>query len=416
MGQSWSAPSSDGDEATHAFYQAILRQVKSPTVCREVALGRADASYWSGVGVDSLMERCVEVIAGGIVAGQEFRLETLPAELTQLVVDVVSNMSGGQALTSRHLLESLEGARFFSLMLGGGAPRRTRMVANGPHHALGSLFPANTLERLVISDEPSAERRVNDVRRTPFDDRFLLQYAPGCLKLRFVRISHCPGVTEVSVGGLLRGLPRLEEMVVAHCRGVGDVGCSSSSSPSSPSSPSSTSSCGVGSRNLQRLVLESCLRLQGLGALLGASSDGRLASLRELNLGRCRLLKNMDAGQVARLSNLRWLDVSYTGITDSGVVCRLHECNAVAFLLNSPIQCANFLAGRAGRAAWPGVSEHCGRSGLGLERRARGAADAALETSGRVADGFGWEQHAARAGCAQPSPAREAMCRLHERH
>jgi hypothetical protein len=48
-----------------------------------------------------------------IVAGQPFRLDTLPPELTQLVVDVVSNMGGVQVLTGRHMLESLGCARFY---------------------------------------------------------------------------------------------------------------------------------------------------------------------------------------------------------------------------------------------------------------------------------------------------------------
>ena len=328
MGQAWSAFSSRGDEATLAFYQAIK---STPKVCREVAVVRGEAPYWSGVGVDSLVERCVEVIAGMIVAGQPFRLDTLPPELTQLVVDVVSNMGGGQVLTGRHMLESLGCARFFRLVLGGGAPGRGRLGAKGTCHSLGSLFPVSTLERLAVSDEPSAGMRVAGVRATPFDDKFLLQYAPACLKLRFVSISHCPAVTEVTVRAVLRGLPLLEEVVVAHCRGVGDVG------GSFVSSACSSSSCGVGSPHLKRLVLESCLGLRGLGTLFGASSGGRLDSLRQLNLGRCHMLKNADAGQVARLSNLRWLDVSYTGITDAGVVCCLHECNTDASARFSPL-------------------------------------------------------------------------------
>lgn len=274
---------------------------------------RLDSPYWSGVGVDSLVERCVEVIARGIVAGQRFRLDSLPPELTQLVVDVVSNVGGGQVLSGRHMLESLGCARFYSLMLGGGAPGRACPV--------GSLFPESTLERLVVSDEPIAGMRVPGIAATPFDDAFLLRYAPGCIKLRFVRISHCPAVTEMMISRILRCLPLLEEVVLAHCRGVGDVG--GSCPPASAPTP-----CGVGSRHLSRLVLESCLELRGLGTLLGASSVGCLDSLRQLNLSRCRMLKNADAGQVAaRLPNLLSLDVSYTGITDTGVVRCLVECH-----------------------------------------------------------------------------------------
>jgi hypothetical protein len=110
---------------------------------------------------------------------------------------------------------------------------------------------------------------------------------------------------------------------------VGDVGgsCPPASAPASASALAPTP-CGVGSRHLNRRVLESCLELRGLGTLLGASSAGCLDSLRQLNLSRCRMLKNADAGQVAaRLPNLLSLDVSYTGITDAGVVRCLVECH-----------------------------------------------------------------------------------------
>ena len=431
MGQVWSSLSSDGEEATIAFYQA--HRHASPTQRRGVT--RDDSPYWSGAGVDSLTERCVEVIAGGIVGGRRFRLEALPAELTQLVVDVVSELGGGKngafnsLACADTLLESLEGARFFSLVMGGGAPGRARMDAKGSRPwsftslppetrgkqnggqrsprdqpSLNSLFPASTLERLMVSDEsqhPSAGRRTARIRTTPFDDKFLLRYAPGCLKLRFVHVSHCPHVTEVSVGGLLRGLPRLEDVVVAHCRGVGDVGGAS----------------GVGSPHLKRLAMESCLKMRGLGALLSASSDGCLASLRVLDLGRCRMLNNVDASQVARFSNLRWLDVSYTGITDEGVVRGVGDTIPSRMfsplaLLTHPLHLS--LAGRVGSAAQSGVSETCRSSGRGLERGACGAADVVFEAPGRVADGVGGEQHAARAGGAAPLPARAAACRLHQ--
>ena len=154
------------------------------------------------------------------------------------------------------------------------------------------------------------------------DDAFLLRYAPGCLKLRFLCLSHCTGVTGASVGVLLRGLPRLEEVCVVHCRGVGDVsggGCGQWGLGGS-SWGDGGGDCGMRSSSLSRLNMSSCLRLCGVGGLLGASSMASLDALRVLNLGRCRLVKNVDALQVARLPNLRWLDVSYTSITDIGMV------------------------------------------------------------------------------------------------
>ena len=320
MGQLLTTPAwPPPDVATKAFYQTLKRdasvKVKRGTDCaglvseaRLEGVRREHGMYWEGVGRGSLLERCVLEVVSTLLMGEGEQRDTitssgrqLPPELVQLVVDVLRAAVGGPVCS--RALEWLAGSSFYALVLGDD-------VSAG---SLDVLFPKGTLERLVV-----ASRQVSFCARCAYDDAFLIKYALGCRRLRVVHLLHCTDVTGVGVCRLLEGLPGLQEVRVVGCRRVrevrevrGEVGGTSWNGH-----VSSSTNRRIASSSLACLDFHGCLGLRRVGVLLGGGVDG---TLRSLSLASCRSVKNVDAIAIAGLLGLEYLDVSYTGISDSGI-------------------------------------------------------------------------------------------------
>ena len=314
------------DVATKAFYQTLKRdasvKVKRGTDCaglvsdleaRLEGVRREHGVYWEGVGRGSLLERCVLEVVSALLMGEGERRDTirsgrqLPPELVRLVVDVLRAAVGG--LVCSRALEWVAGSSFYALVLGDE-------VSAG---SLDVLFPKGTLERLVVASQQVSYARY------AYDDAFLIKYALGCRRLRVVHLLHCMDVTEVGVCRLLEGLPGLQEVRVVGCRRVrevrevrevGGTSWDENENENENEHVSSSTRRRIASSSLACLDFHGCLGLRRVGVLLGGGVDG---TLRSLSLASCRSVKNVDAIAIAGLLGLEYLDVSYTGISDSGI-------------------------------------------------------------------------------------------------
>ncbi|GAB4818137.1 hypothetical protein N2152v2_005183 [Parachlorella kessleri] len=141
---------------------------------------------------------------------------------------------------------------------------------------------------------PSLESAV--LSRTPVTDACLLALT-GLPRLRRLRLEHCVDLTDAAMAAL-QGLTALTELSLAGCQQLTEFG----------------TRWLEGLDGLQSLSLELCNRVAGLGCLLG------MRQLRLLNLGWCGAVTDADMLVVARLQRLQDLQISYTQVSDTGLV------------------------------------------------------------------------------------------------
>ena len=298
----------------------------------------------------SLMERCVEIVCeqllqGNLVGDGMRIMQSLPAEVMQLLVDKLvaggnhirmSNRSldgvrilvpgcwdpglgDGHVLHDAEILRSFEGCEFYDVCLDGAG--YTRIEQDGYywadlqelHRLRQNLFPKNTLERVMILNKkplPTA-RRVLYSPHSMYDDAFLIHHVMGCKKLRHLHLEYCDDVAEKSLSRILPGLSLLEMLKVRHCHNIKDM--------TSPMGQCDGKEQGAPLRNLHTILFESCLRVSNLGMFLKRIGASNIV---ELRVSCCPLLRNNDAMEIASLcAGLQVLHIGSTGITDVGIQC-----------------------------------------------------------------------------------------------
>lgn len=305
----------------------------------------------------SLMDKCVDVVCEQLITGGYGEvgkrvMQTLPAEVMQLVVDrlmvykMIPHLSSkcrdgernpissrmdpglgdGHLLHNAEILMNLEDCEFYDVCLDGAGYTRIISYEHGGyqaapelHHLRHNLFPKRTLERVAILNKKPlpTSRRILYSPNSLYDDAFLMQYIMGCGKLRELHLEYCDDVTERSLSSIIPALPLLEVLRVRHCHNVKDM--ISHLMPKIEDIQTRGMRGFVPLSKLHTISFESCLRASNLGKffnLIGANS------VIALHLSCCSLLGNNDAMEISVLgATLEELHIGNTGITDVGLRC-----------------------------------------------------------------------------------------------